>query len=55
MVSRLTSQKGLDLLLAALPSCSPRGGQLALLGTGEPALEEGFRPPRAAIPAGSAS
>lgn len=39
LVSRLTEQKGLDLLLAALPQLLDRGGQLALLGTGEPQLE----------------
>ncbi len=43
VVSRLTSQKGLDLLLACLPGLVARGGQLALLGTGEPALEAGFQ------------
>jgi starch synthase len=42
VVSRLTSQKGLDLLLACLPDLVARGGKLALLGTGEPALEQGF-------------
>ena len=42
VVSRLTSQKGLDLLLAALPDFVARGAQLALLGSGEKALEEGF-------------
>ena len=42
VVSRLTSQKGLDLLLAALPSLLARGGQLAVLGTGEKSLEAGF-------------
>ena len=36
VVSRLTGQKGLDLLLACLPGLIERGGQLALLGTGEP-------------------
>ena len=39
MVSRLTSQKGLDLLLGALPALLASGGQLALQGAGEPALE----------------
>lgn len=39
LVSRLTGQKGLDLLLEALPSLLDRGGQLALLGSGEPQLE----------------
>jgi starch synthase len=42
VVSRLTSQKGVDLLLAALPEILARGGQLALLGSGEAALEGGF-------------
>jgi starch synthase len=42
VVSRLTSQKGLDLLLACLPGLVERGGQLALLGTGEPSLQQGF-------------
>ncbi len=43
LVSRLTAQKGLDLLLSALPVLLSRRGQLAVLGTGEPALEEAFR------------
>lgn len=43
VVSRLTAQKGLDLLLDALPALLERGGQLAVLGTGEPALEDTFR------------
>ncbi len=42
VVSRLTSQKGLDLLALCLPGLVARGGQLALLGTGEPQLEQGF-------------
>ena len=42
VVSRLSDQKGLDLLLQALPGSRRRGGQLALLGSGEPALEQGF-------------
>ena len=42
IVSRLTSQKGLDWVLQALPKMTLRGGQLALLGTGERELEEGF-------------
>ncbi len=50
VVSRLTQQKGLDLLLAALPELLRRGGQLALLGSGEPALESGFRQIAAAHP-----
>jgi starch synthase len=42
VVSRLTSQKGLDLVLGALPGLVERGGQLALQGAGEPALEAAF-------------
>jgi starch synthase len=42
VVSRLTSQKGLDLLLAALPGLVAAGGQLAILGSGERTLETGF-------------
>lgn len=42
VVSRLTSQKGLDLVLAALPSLVRRGGQLALQGSGDAALEAAF-------------
>lgn len=43
VVSRLTQQKGLDVLLDALPRLLDEGGQLAVLGTGEPGLEEAFR------------
>ncbi|MBK1636768.1 glycogen synthase GlgA [Rhodovulum adriaticum] len=43
VVSRMTAQKGLDLLLEALPGLLARGGRLALLGSGEPALEEAWR------------
>ncbi len=43
VVSRLTEQKGLDLLLDSLPDLLKRGGQLALLGSGEGWLEEAFR------------
>ncbi|SFR39588.1 glycogen synthase GlgA [Litoreibacter janthinus] len=39
LVSRLTEQKGIDLLLEALPELLSRGGQLALLGSGDPRLE----------------
>ena len=42
VVSRLTSQKGLDLVLGALPGLLQRGGQLALQGAGDPALEAAF-------------
>lgn len=39
VVSRLSDQKGLDLLIQALPGFVARGGQLALLGSGERRLE----------------
>jgi starch synthase len=41
-VSRLTPQKGLDLLLACLPAIVSAGNQLALLGSGDGDLEHGF-------------
>ncbi len=43
VVSRLTSQKGLDLLIATLEPLVHAGIQLALQGTGDPALESAFR------------
>lgn len=43
IVSRMTHQKGLDLVLAALPVLLDHGGQLAVLGSGDPALEYAFR------------
>ena len=43
LVSRLTSQKGLDLVLAVLPDILRMGGQLVVQGTGEPALERALR------------
>lgn len=39
VVSRLSQQKGLDLLLEALPALISHGGQLLLLGSGDPRLE----------------
>jgi starch synthase len=42
VVSRLTAQKGLDLLLQALPELLAHGVQLAVQGTGDAALEAGF-------------
>lgn len=50
VVSRLTAQKGLDLVLAALPELLREGVQLALQGTGEPGLEAAFRMAHAAQP-----
>jgi starch synthase len=41
-VSRLTPQKGLDLVLAVLPDLVAGGGQLALLGSGDGDLEQAF-------------
>jgi starch synthase len=42
VVSRLTWQKGMDLLLAALPALLRGGAQLAMLGSGDHELELGF-------------
>ena len=50
VVSRLTSQKGLDLVLAALPELVRAGVQFAVQGTGEPALEAAFRMAQQAHP-----
>jgi starch synthase len=43
VVSRLAEIKGLDLLLKAGPALAGQGAQLAVLGTGDRDLEEGFR------------
>ncbi|MFY9509456.1 MAG: glycogen synthase GlgA [Rubrivivax sp.] len=50
VVSRLTAQKGLDLVLAALPDLVRQGVQFAVQGTGEPALEAAFRMAQQAHP-----
>lgn len=42
VISRLTRQKGIDLLLTALPRLLARGAQLVVLGSGEPDLEAGL-------------
>jgi len=42
VVSRLAWQKGIDLILANLDLIEQIGGQLAVLGSGEPSLEEAF-------------
>lgn len=42
VVSRLTQQKGMDLLLEALPALLASGAQLAALGAGDKALESGL-------------
>ncbi|MFT4100059.1 MAG: glycogen synthase [Burkholderiaceae bacterium] len=43
VVSRLSEQKGLDLLLSAAPGLLARGVRIVVLGAGDPALEHGFR------------
>ena len=42
VVSRLSHQKGLDLLLQAVPALIAKGAQVAVLGSGERTLESGF-------------
>jgi len=42
IVTRLTSQKGIDLILAALPELVGRGIGLVVLGSGDRDLESGF-------------
>ncbi|MCV3273158.1 glycogen synthase GlgA [Roseobacter sinensis] len=42
VISRLTTQKGLDLLLEVLPALVARGAKLAVLGSGDKALEAGY-------------
>ena len=50
MVSRLTGQKGCDLLLEAIPALLAGGGRLVLLGSGDAELEAGFQAAAAAHP-----
>jgi starch synthase len=50
VVSRLTAQKGLDLVLAALPALVRAGVQFAVQGTGDMALESAFRMAGQAFP-----
>jgi starch synthase len=42
VVSRLSAQKGLDVLLDAVPALVARGGRLLLLGSGDRALENAW-------------
>ena len=42
IVSRLTGQKGMDLVLGNLATLLANGAQLAVLGSGEPGLENAF-------------
>ncbi len=43
IVSRLTWQKGMDLVLAGLPALLAQGAQLAVLGSGDAELEQALR------------
>ena len=43
IVSRLAVQKGLDLVLDCLPEILRRGGQIVILGNGDPSMEAAFR------------
>ena len=50
VVSRLSEQKGLDLVLAGLSGLLSNGAQLALLGSGDRILEDSFRAASIAYP-----
>ena len=50
MVSRLSAQKGIDLVLQALPALLEMGCQVLVQGSGEPALESALRDAAAAHP-----
>lgn len=50
IVSRLTHQKGIDLVMQALPRLLAQGGQLAVLGTGSRELEAAISAAAAANP-----
>ncbi|MCM2971761.1 glycogen synthase GlgA [Larsenimonas suaedae] len=50
VVSRLVHQKGLDLTIAAAESIVRAGGQLVVIGCGEPAIEEALRNLEARFP-----
>ncbi len=50
IVSRLNDLKGMDLVLAVLPAILRQGAQLAVVGTGDRALEDGFKAVAAANP-----
>jgi starch synthase len=51
VVSRLTEQKGLPLVLGAIDEITSRGGQLLVLGAGDAALEQAFTEQARANPA----
>ena len=46
VISRLTEQKGLDLVPALLDGIVAKGGQFVLLGSGDAAIEQAFRQAR---------
>jgi starch synthase len=50
VVSRLTGQKGMDMVLDALPGFLAQGGQFVVLGTGDAEFEAGFQAAAAAHP-----
>jgi len=50
IVSRMTRQKGLDLVPGALAPFLARGGRLAVLGSGDAEIEEAFRAAAAQFP-----
>ena len=50
VVSRLTEQKGLHLVLGGIDAMLAQGGQLALLGSGDAGLERAFRERATAAP-----
>jgi starch synthase len=50
VISRLTWQKGMDLLPAAIPTLLAAGGQLAVLGNGDGPIEAALRAAAAAHP-----
>jgi starch synthase len=50
VVSRLTWQKGCDLLAAVVPELLAEGAQLALIGAGDPAMEAALRAAAAGAP-----
>jgi len=50
VVTRLTEQKGMDLLLSVLPTIVGLGAQIGVIGTGDRALEQAFLAAAAAHP-----
>lgn len=50
MVTRLTEQKGVDIVIQSVPDMVAADAQLVVLGDGDPALEEGLRQLQARYP-----